>query len=135
MALDVSAVRAGLRTLLENRLGGEVQVATAPDQITPPCLLIGMPELEYHKAFKRGLDRMELPVFAIFPRAHDQAATDRSDAWISGEGSESFVTIVGSDKTLGGTCQASQVTGVTSDFSPAAVGELPTYEFNIEVYG
>ena len=135
MALDVPAVREGLRRILENQLGGEIQVATAPDQVTPPCLLIGMPRVTYHQAFRRGLDTSTWPLYALFPRTHDQSAIDASDRWISGGGPESVVTIVNAAKTLGGACDAAMVIDATPDLWPGSTGELPAYRFDIEVYG
>jgi len=135
MALDVGAVRAGIRSRLEAGLGGEVQVITSPDQLTPPCLLIGMPEMEYDKTFGRGVDVMRIPIHAILPRTHDQAAVDLSDAWISGAGHSSLITILYQDRTYGGSCSTSRLIDALPEFWPGGSGELPSYQWTLEVHG
>lgn len=134
MALNVSAVRAAMAHQLEVAFGTEVQIATAPDQLTPPCLLIGMPSMRYHQALARGLDSMELPVYGILPRTHDQAAVDLADAWVSGSGPQSILTILEADQTLGGACS----TLVTRDALAETwngTPEFPSIHWTIEVYG
>lgn len=135
MALDVPVVRQGIKQLLTIALGTEVQIATAPDQLTPPCLFIGMPAMEYHKAFQRGLDVMNIPIHAILPRTADQGAVDKADEWISGDGPTAVVNIVNGDKTLSGACQSSVVKTAIPEVWPGSTGELPSYVFDLEVYG
>jgi hypothetical protein len=135
MALAVSGVRTAMAAALDEALGGDVQVITAADQVTPPCLLIGMPSVEYHRAFKRGLDSMRIPIHGILPRTHDQAAVDQADDWISGEGPRSVLTILELDQTLGGACQALVVRTADPQTWPTGQGDLPSYEWTVEVYG
>lgn len=135
MALRVSDVRAAMAQVLEVAFGAEVQIATAPDQLTPPCLLIGMPSMSYHGAMARGVDSMELPVYGIMPRVHDQAAVDLADAWISGTGPQSVLTLVEADRSLGGACQTLVVRDALAEIWPSATGDLPAYHWTVEVYG
>jgi hypothetical protein len=133
--IKVSEVRAGMAAQLDVAFGTEVQVATAPDQITPPCLLIGMPTIEYHQAFQRGLDKMEIPIFGILPRTHDQAAVDLADLWISGAGPQSVLTLLEQDRTLGGACQTLVVRDAVAEIYTTGAIDLPTYHWTVEVYG
>lgn len=135
MALNVTAVRAAMAHTLDVALGTEVQVATAPDQLTPPCLLIGLPSVRYHQSFARGLDVMELPIFAVLPRTHDQAAVDLADAWISGTGATSILTLLEADQTLGGACQTLKVAEAVTELWDGPVGQLPAIHWTVEVYG
>ena len=143
MAAKVAGIRAGMAHALENALGTEVQVATAPDQLTPPCLMIGMPALEYNASFngrptvasaRRGLDTLELPVWLVLPRVHDQAAVDTADELISGTGARSIVEILQGDTTLGGACQALTVPRADSEIYPAPQGDLPAYRWTVEIW-
>ncbi len=143
MAIKAAAVRASMAHALEKALGTEVQVATAPDQLTPPCLLLGMPALEYNATFngrpttsssRRGLDAAELPVWLILPRVHDQAAVDTADELISGTGARSIVEILQADPTLGGACQALAVPRADPEVYPAPQGDLPAYRWTVEIW-
>jgi len=78
---------------------------------------------------------MNIPLFALLHRTHDQSAIDLSDVWISGVGSKSVVEIVNADRSLNGSCQTSQVVDATAEFWPGTTGELPAYNFNLEVWG
>lgn len=135
MALDVGAVRAAMKTTLDTALGTDTQIATAPDQVTPPSLLIGMPAVEYDKQFGRGSDVMRIPIHVILPRMHDQAAVDKADELISGTGGNSIITILYADRTLGGACSTLRVEDALPEFWPGAGGELPSYQLTVEVHG
>jgi hypothetical protein len=135
MALNVTAVRAAMAQRLEVALGAEVQIATAPDQITPPCLYLGMPSMEYHQSFARGVDSMRFPIYGMMPRTHDQAAVDLSDRWMSGSGPESLLTILETDQTLGGACQTLVVRDATAEIWLTGGVDLPAYHWTVEVYG
>lgn len=137
--LNVGKVRAAVAHELEVALGTEMQVATAPDQLTPPCLLIGMPDVDYNAAFARGLDSAELSIYLILPRTHDQGTVDLADEIISGSGARSVVQILQSTVTtvgaLGGACQTLKVTRSEATSYLHSAGDFPAYRFTVEVYG
>lgn len=137
MAIRMADVRAAIADALRAVLLAETQIATAPDQLNPPCLLIGMPTVRYHQAMARGLDAMEIPIFGILPRIHDQAAVDQADEWISGTGSRSVLTILEADPTLGGACQTLVVREAVAELweYPSGGAQLPSYHWLVEVYG
>jgi hypothetical protein len=136
MPLNVTNVRAAMANVLDVAYGTQVQIATAPDQITPPCLLIGMPSLEYHGSFtRRGIDGMTLPVYGILPRTHDQAAVDLADRWVSGIGPESLLVVLEADQTLGGACATLVVKSATAELWQSTNGPLPDYHWTVEVHG
>lgn len=135
MAIKMSEIREGMAAALSDVMVADVQIATAPDQLTPPCLLIGMPTIRYHQAMARGLDSMDVPIFGILPRAHDQAAVDQADEWISGTGPRSLLTILEADQSLGGACQTLVVREAVAELWEASNGLLPCYRWTVEVYG
>lgn len=135
MALNVSNVRAAMAHVLEVALGSDTQIATAPDRIRPPCLLIGLPTVRYHGSFARGTDVMEIPIYGILPRSHDQAAVDAADEWISGYGPRSILTILETDRTLGGACASLVTREAVAEIWQAASGDLPTIHWTVEVFG
>lgn len=145
MALKVGQVRAAMASALDEVLGADVQVATAPDQVTPPCLLIGMPAVAYNASFnartgslvaRQGIDSMRMPVYGILPGVHDQAAVDAADEWISGTGPRSVIEILQADQTLGGACAALVVPDAEPDrWQESDTGSLPAYRWTVEVYG
>ena len=135
MALAVSAIRQALAQTLETAYGSEVQIATAPDQITPPCIYIGMPSITYHTSSTRaGIDEMELSVWGIMPRISDQAAVDLFDELMSGAGDRSLLTIVEEDQTLGGACQTLLVRSALAELWPGTTA-LPAARWTIGVWG
>lgn len=131
MALDLTAARAAMVKILETALGATVQVAVAPDQMTPPCLLVGMPTVDYHTT-AGGLDEAEWPLFAVLPRTHDVAAVECSDRWVSSDGPESVRKILMADQTWAGT-----ITGVFIRRAVAEISDyqLPSYRWDMEVKG
>lgn len=137
MAIKMSEIREGIAAALSDVMVADVQIATAPDQLTPPCLFIGMPSIRYHQAMARGLDSMEIPIIGILPRVHDQAAVDQADEWISGTGPRSLLTILHTDPSLGGACQTLVVREAVAELwdLPAGSAQLPAYRWTVEVYG
>lgn len=135
MPLRVSAVRAAMANVLEVAFGTEVQVATAPDQLTPPCLLLAMPTVDYGNSGGREPDSMRIPIHGVVPRIHDQAAVDLVDAWISGSGPRSVVGILQADPTLGGVCLTLEGVDAVPEIYPTAQGDLPSYRWTVQVWG
>ena len=137
--LQVGRVRTAMAHLFEVALGAEMQIATAPDQLTQPCLLIGMPDIDYNLAAARGLDSAEFPVYLVLPRTHDQAAVDLADEIISGSGPRSVVQILQDTITttgaLGGACQTLAVPRSEATSYLHSTGDCPAYRFTVEVYG
>lgn len=137
--LKVGRIRAAIAHLLETELGAEMQIATAPDQLTPPCLLIGMPDIDYNLAAARGLDQAEFPIYLVLPRTHDQAAVDLADEIISGSGPRSVVEIlqrtVTTEGALDGACQTLTVPRGEATSYLHSTGDFPAYRFTVEVYG
>lgn len=136
MALNVSAVRGALAHVIDVAFGTEIQVATAGDGVTrPPTILIDRPTVRYHQAMARGLDSMEFPIYGIMPRTHDQAVVDFFDELLSGTGARSLLTIIEADKTLDGACQTLVTRDAVADIWPSTNGDLPAYQWTVEVYG
>ena len=133
MAINCTAVRAGLKAAL-NGLG--MQVATAPDQITPPCLLLGMPSLDYHESNSNAVDTADWPVWHILPRASDQAAVDGIDARTSNiAGGSSVIRAIEADRTLAGACATLVVHTATPELYPGTTGDLPATRYEIKIWG
>lgn len=135
MALALSAIRQAMAQTLEAAYGSEVQVATAPDQITPPCLMIGMASVTYHESAQRGVDSCEWSLWAILPRISDQAAVDLADEWASSSGDRSLAVVLEDDQTLGGACQTLVVRSAVMEIWSSAMGDLPAIRWTIGVWG
>lgn len=134
MALDFTAARAAAKSLLEAALGAEVQVVVSPDQITPPCLLIGMPTVNY-QAGAQSIDQADWPVYAVLPRIHDEAAVERSDRWISRDGTESVRRILMEDQSWVGTIAGVFVRSAVAEVGEGSGAQLPEYRWDLEVHG
>jgi hypothetical protein len=132
MTLAMSAVRAGLAAALKP-LG---RVHTSPDQLSPPCFLVGMPEVVFDQTFARGLDMLRVPVFAVTQREPDRAAIAQLDVWLSGD-ADGVHRALRSDPTLDGACQTLRVVDARPQPIPRGdgQGDWPAYSFQVEVYG
>lgn len=125
----IASARAALVRILEAELGTNTQVVVAPDQVTPPCLLIGMPTIDYGTT-GGGLMELVWPLFAILPRAHDVAAVAQADAWVAPDGVR---RIVMADQSWAGTISAVFIRSAVAELYDGPTGQLPQYRWDMEV--
>jgi hypothetical protein len=124
--VSVATIRTGFASALAT-LG--TNVATAPDALTPPCLLVGMPRIQYHQSYG-GLTMQEWTIYAVVPRIADQAAVDKLDAWADVTG---VLAALNADRTLGGACATLVVREAVPETISTAQGVLPCLRYLIEV--
>jgi hypothetical protein len=66
-----------------------------PDKVDVPAAVVSYPDdYTYDGTYRRGADRMTLPVVAVVGRASDRAARDLLTAYVDGDGPESFKRVL-----------------------------------------
>jgi hypothetical protein len=135
MAIRVAGIRQAASIVLQNAYP-DVQIATAPDQINPPSLYIGMPSVQYNVASQGGLDVASWPIVLVLLRTPDQGTMDFYDELAAGTGDRSLRSVLQEDQTLGGACQTLAVRAVqATEWNTGTGGQLPSATWEVEVYG
>lgn len=66
-----------------------------PDKIEPPAAVVSYPDqYTYDGTYRRGADRMTLPVVAVVGRANDRASRDLIAIYVDGDGPSSFKRVL-----------------------------------------
>lgn len=69
-----------------------------PDKVDVPAAVVSYPdEYTYDGTYRRGADRMTLPVVAVVGRASDRASRDLLGAYVDGDGPSSFKRVLESE--------------------------------------
>jgi hypothetical protein len=135
-------IRNGLVTSLQSLLltnGGLLaQVNPYPTaNPEPPCLYVADGEVDYDQTMGRGDDLRRFMLVTLFPLGGPDVSTQTAlDAMRDGTGALSVKTLVETDRSLGGVCQALRVTNLSrsqlyeTPAQPARIG----CEWTVEVY-
>ena len=131
---SITNLRAGLATRLGTIPGLRTTTET-PDTISPPIAIINVANVNYDRAFQRGLDEYNFVVTVIVGRVGERSAQRLLDSYVSPSGASSVKLAVELDRTLGGVCDSLRVTDMRN-YGSLVIGEI-TYlaaEFNVVVY-
>jgi len=101
--VDITPVRLALADNLSAISGIQVSAYMLPNP-TPPTVHIYPAEIQYDLAMDRGMDLFYLTVQALSGSPDDRAAQQNLDAYLSGDGEQSFKAAIEADRTLGGSC-------------------------------
>jgi len=127
-------IREALRHTLDVGLGGQVQIIDPLTNPQPPCLVLGQPQVEYHRAMQRGLGAVEWPIWALFPSTHDLAPVDAADELQATDGERSIRRILEEDRSLGGVVQTLQVVRSLPELYPYSPAALLSVRWDVEVF-
>jgi hypothetical protein len=131
---SITDLRAGLATNIATITGLRTTTET-PDTISPPIAIINVANVNYDKAFARGLDEYNFVVTVIVGRVGERSAQKLLDSYVSTTGNPSVKLAIELDKTLGGKCDTLRVSDMRN-YGSLVIGEV-TYlaaEFNVIVY-
>ena len=103
------AIRDALKVRLQTIDDALEVYDVAPGQITVPCALIGVPEVEYDLAMARGADGWLIPVRIYVQLADYKQAQDELDAYLDTATGKSVKKAIEGDTTLGGVAATLQV--------------------------
>jgi hypothetical protein len=110
MAGNLSDIRKGLSGQLALVRGLRVS-EMVPEQINPPAAIITRASVDYSLNAAGGLTEWDMQVQLVAGRMADQQSQRQIDAWLSWDGDQSVRQALEADRTLGGNCQTSRVTG------------------------
>lgn len=132
---SVSNLRAGLMGRLATITGLRTH-STIPDQVNPPCAVVGFPEsVEFDTTFARGADRFVFPIRVLAGKVSERSAQDRLDTYVAGSGTGSIKAAIEDEPTLGEVAHTSRVQSA-SGYGVYEVGGVSYLgvEFRVEVY-
>jgi hypothetical protein len=131
---SITDLRAGLATRLATISGLRTTTET-PDTISPPIAIINVANVNYDRAFQRGLDEYNFVITVIVGRVGERSAQRLLDSYVSPVAPSSVKLAIELDRTLGGKCDSLRVTDMRN-YGSLVIGEV-TYlaaEFNVVVY-
>jgi hypothetical protein len=131
---SITDLRAGLATRLATISGLRTTTET-PDTISPPIAIINVSNVNYDRAFQRGLDEYNFVITVIVGRVGERSAQRLLDSYVSPVAPSSVKLAIELDRTLGGKCDSLRVTDMRN-YGSLVIGEI-TYlaaEFNVVVY-
>lgn len=131
---SITDLRAGLATRL-GTISGLRTTTETPDTISPPVAIVNVANVNYDRAFQRGLDEYNFVITVIVGRVGIRSAQRLLDSFVSPAGASSVKLAIELDKTLGGNCDSLRVTDMRN-YGSLVVGEI-TYlaaEFNVVVF-
>lgn len=127
--MDVTAVRQGLAAAAAAVTSLNCY-AFVPDVIAEPCFYPGAVDINYDKAYQRGMDEFFIDCMLLVSRAEAQAGQEALDRYLAGSGAYSVKSAVegtpGVAQTLGGACHDVHVINVRG-YRQYQVGETSYY--------
>jgi hypothetical protein len=131
---SITDLRAGLATRI-GTISGLRTTTETPDTVSPPIAIINVANVNYDRAFQRGLDEYNFVVTVIVGRVGERSAQRLLDSYVSPVAPSSVKLAIELDRTLGGKCDSLRVTDMRN-YGSLVIGEI-TYlaaEFNVVVY-
>lgn len=95
--MNIDAVMSEVAALLKT-LPAKPRVFDHPvDAVSPPTLIVALPEITYDMTYGRGSDRLALPVILAIGKVIDRAARANLAPYIAGSGPNSIKQVLESD--------------------------------------
>lgn len=133
---SIATIRDGLKTRLATVTGLTVY-DTMPDDVYPPCAIVGMPSrIAYDVTFRTAVARIDIPIRILAGRVLEAQAQDTLDGYVSADGANSLRAALDNDPTLNGAAHTARITEAR-DYGVYTVGDVPYLgvELNCEVIG
>lgn len=108
--MDVPAIRKGLADALTNGGVGSPVHRYIPENVSPPCVVIGLESFDYGEAFG-GAESATFSLTVVVSGAMQVEAQKALDAYMASSGAKSIFAAIEDDPTLGGTVDRALVTG------------------------
>lgn len=123
--MDINAVKTGLATQAGTVTPALNAFGFVPDSIIPPCFFTGEVDIEYDKAFNRGLDELMVTCYILVGYSFSEPAQKLLDGYLKGSGPSSLKAAIegtpGIPQTLGGACDDLHVVRVQA-YRPYQLG-------------
>lgn len=108
--MDAPAIRQGLADALSNAGLGCPVHKYIPENVSPPCIVIGLEGFDYGEAFG-GAESATFSLTVVVPGAMQVEAQKALDAYVASSGTKSIFAALEDDPTLGGAVDRALVTG------------------------
>ena len=118
-APTLAQIMAGIETRLQTITGLRTN-DISPGQIVPPCAIVGVPPIKYRETMGRGTASLDMTVTVFTSASMDRAGQLALAAYASPTGSDSILTAIEADKTLGGVVNDC----IVWDFRPLGLEEV-----------
>lgn len=130
LAAVMTELAARLRTIGEFRSVFDYP----PDAISPPAAVVSWPDtVTYDQTYRRGMDRMTVPVVVLVAKPSGKAARDQLAPFMRSSGSTSVKEVLESGEYT--TCHTVTVTGAEIDVVSVAAVEYLGAVFNVDIAG
>lgn len=108
-----------------------------PDKVDVPAAVVSYPDsYTYDGTYRRGADRMTLPVVTVVGRANDRAARDLISVYVDGDGPQSLKRVLESKDLPAYTAFHSvRVTSVEFDVVTIAGVDYVAALFDLDILG
>lgn len=133
--MNLRDIRAGLAQAIDNVPGVHVW-AYVPDALIPPAAVVIPNDIDYHRSFNEGCQRVELRVRVYASKVSDRGSQDVLDDMLASHGTSSFRAAIEADPTLGGVCSSVSVGFAEGSYASYSVAETPYlgFELIVEVF-
>jgi hypothetical protein len=101
MTTTIAEVMAGIETRLQTVNGLRTR-DVSPDQIVPPCAIVGVPPIDYLETFKQSTYTIRPTVTVFTSAALTRAGQIALAKYAEFDGSNSIFQAIRADQTLGG---------------------------------
>ncbi|HEV2778691.1 MAG TPA: hypothetical protein VGX25_04750 [Actinophytocola sp.] len=101
--MDINAVFTGLANGADT-IAGLNCFAYAPDAVPPPAFFPFDVDIDFDKAFARGMDALIVRCRLLVSHADDRSGQKALKEYLAGSGSKSIKQALEADRTLGGAC-------------------------------
>ncbi|MFO7164879.1 MAG: hypothetical protein DIU75_016240 [Mycolicibacterium hassiacum] len=140
--MQISAIRDALADVVRSKIPELNCFGYLPDSIPEPCFYVGEVEIDYDRAFRRGMDELTITCRVLTSRADDRAGQEALDRYLAGSGRYSIKAAIESARgapgqpALGGLCHDLHVQRVQA-YRMYQVGEVQYYgaEIMLRVIG
>ena len=105
-----------------------------PDHLVPPAAIVSYPDtLTFDENYRRGADRLTLPVVLVVGRVSDRASRDRLAGYCRGSGSGSVKAVIEAGSYTA--CDSVRVVQIEFDAVAIAAVDYIAAMFDLDVIG
>lgn len=101
MAATIAEVMAGIETRLQTVNGLRTR-DVSPDQIVPPCAIVGVPPIDYLEVMGQSTYTIRPTITVFTSAAHNRAGQRLLAGYADFSGAGSILAAIQADQTLGG---------------------------------
>lgn len=120
----LSAIRAALKTTIEDAVADLQVYPNVPEQVNLPCVIVLPRSIDFQMAMGRGTDTYEFDLMVLVSRRDDDLAQYDLDDYVTGAGDKSVRQAVFNANTLGLSGTSAIVRGMERYGASFEVGDV-----------